>query len=77
MKILISYHNKEGYENIIPVANYLKNKNFSVKLLDLCSFYIQDSNNLDSFEKVKIKSLKTEVTTEIYQKLEKLFFIFN
>ena len=55
MNILISYHNKEGFDNIIPVANYLKEKNYSVKLLDLCSFYIQDSNDQDYFENEKIK----------------------
>tara|TARA_Y100001970_G_scaffold292648_1_gene434832 strand:+ start:257 stop:1351 length:1095 start_codon:yes stop_codon:yes gene_type:complete len=75
MKILISYHNKEGYENIIPVANYLKNKNFSVKLLDLCSFYIQDSNNLDSFEKVKINLVfKDRSNYRNLSKIRKIIF---
>ena len=32
MKILISFHNKEGYENIIPVAEYLKKKDFRITI---------------------------------------------
>ena len=53
MNILISYHNKEGFDNVIPVANYLKKKNYNIKLMDLCSFYIQDSNDQDYFENEK------------------------
>jgi len=54
MRILISFHNKEGYENIIPVADYLKKKDFSITLLDLCPFYLQDSNNNNFFKKAKL-----------------------
>jgi len=54
MRILISFHNKEGYENIIPVADYLKKKDFSITLLDLCPYYLQDSNNNNFFKKAKL-----------------------
>ena len=54
MKILISFHNKEGYENIIPVAEYLKKKDFRITLLDLCPYYLQDSNDNNFFAKTKL-----------------------
>jgi len=55
MRILITYHNQQGYKNIISVAKYLESKNFDIELIDLCSFYIQESINTDSFVRNKIK----------------------
>ena len=54
MRILITYHNQQGYENIISVAKYLESKNFDIVLIDLCSFYFQESINTDSFVRNKI-----------------------
>ena len=78
MRILISYHNKQGYENIIPVAKYLKSKSFDVELLDLCSFYIQKSINSDSFVRTKINLIiKNSHNYRNLSKLKKIIFYFQ
>ena len=75
MRILISYHNKQGYENIISVARYLKSKSFNIELLDLCSFYIQQSIDSDNFARTQMNLvIKNKNNYRNLSKLKKIIF---
>ena len=75
----MSFHNKQGLENIFPIAKLLsENESNEITLLDLRSMYAQPISNLEIPKNIKvIKDRSIFKNIRNLNKLNKLIFLFS
>ena len=68
MKYLLSFHNQQGMNNIIPIAEELRENILNeVALLDLSPAYSQPENNISS-----LKNISLIVENSIYKNVRNI-----